>query len=286
VDKQTIEAAIRWGKNKLIQADKATYLVDAEWLLAEILGCNRLDLKIRQDVLLREIDRQTYQKYIDRRVAGEPTQYILGYHIFYGYKFYVNKHVLIPRFETEELVEKVSESIQKNQWRRAMDLCSGSGCIGSTLLKEWPALTCTFVDISAEALHVAKENIESLGVLDRSHLIQSDLFEKINQEKYELIVANPPYVATHMVETLDEEVMNAEPHLALDGGVDGLDFYKKICVEAKAYLIKGGQLFFEIGYDQGEAVVQLMIQNGYEVVEKYKDLHGCDRIVKGSFTGM
>lgn len=277
----TVKDAIEWGREVLVKADKETYIVDAEWLLADILKCGKLDLMVRQSEKLEDEVIKIYKSYLERRTKGEPVQYILEHHTFYGYNFYIDKNVLIPRFETEELAEKAIEIIRENRFSRVMDLCSGSGCIGITLLKELPLVTCTFVDVSANAMDIVKINSEKLKVADRSEFIQSDLFSNIKSDRYELIVSNPPYIVSNMIDTLDEEVMNAEPQLALDGGKDGLEFYKRICKEAKQYLVKGGYLVFEIGYDQRYSVTQLMEQNGYKDIHSYKDLYGCDRMLFG-----
>ena len=189
----------------------------------------------------------------------------------------MNEHVLIPRFDTEILVEEVMKELHDGF--SILDMCTGSGCILLSLLKYSNNCSGVGVDISENALAVAKENQKRLG-LDAS-FVQSDLFEQITG-KYDIIVSNPPYIRSDVIPTLMEEVRLHEPVLALDGTEDGLFFYRKIVKESTDYLNGGGWLFFEIGYDQGEAVKKLMEENGFKNVKVVKDYAGLDRVVLGN----
>ena len=203
-----------------------------------------------------------------------------------GYPFYVNEHVLIPRQDTEVLVEEALKLIKPGI--EILDMCTGSGCILLSILKmgkeryHLQNLTGTGVDVSSEALKVAGQNLKRLGV--EAIFLQSDLFAEIGSEKrYDMIVSNPPYIRTAVIEELQEEVRLHDPYIALDGKEDGLFFYRKIIAESRNHLKYGGSLLFEIGYDQGEAVSQMMKTNGYQDIFIKKDLAGLDRVVAGRY---
>lgn len=190
-----------------------------------------------------------------------------------GHEFFVNEHVLIPRQDTEILVEHTLDKVEDG--KKVLDMCTGSGCILLSILKRYQ-VRGTGADISSEALQVAERNRKHLA-LPRVEWLQSDLFEKI-EEKYDVIVSNPPYIQTGVIESLQEEVRLHDPYIALDGKEDGLYFYRRIIEDAKAYLEDGGWLLFEIGYDQAEPVTRLMEQTGYSEIHVKKDLSGLDRV--------
>lgn len=193
-----------------------------------------------------------------------------------GLSFYVNEHVLIPRQDTEILVEETAKFLRDGM--QFLDLCTGSGCILLSLLHLKHGVEGTGVDLSPEALKVAKKNRERLGA--KAALIQSDLFDKI-ESAFDVIVSNPPYIKRAEIETLMDEVRLHEPYMALDGHEDGLYFYRKIAEEAPKYLRAGGGLFLEIGCDQGACVAELLRQQGFADVKVVKDLAGLDRVVEG-----
>ena len=221
---------------------------------------------------------------IDRLKKHEPLQYIINKQEFMGFDFYVDENVLIPQPDTENLVEEVillSETLRKNYKTelRILDLCTGSGAIAISISKLIKNCLVYASDISKEALKIADENSSrnQANVL----FIESNLFEKIsNLYKFDIIVSNPPYIESDVIETLSEEVKK-EPILALDGGDDGLDFYRKIAKEAKGYLNTNGYLAFEIGYNQKEEVEKILLEVGYKNIYSRKDLGGNDRIVIG-----
>ncbi len=220
----------------------------------------------------------------------EPLQYIYGRWDFMGLSFAVRPGVLIPRSDTEMIVETVMGRLHDGM--RILDLCTGTGCILISLLKYSNGCEGVGVDISAEALALARENAEAILGADRDadipreiSLFQGDLYEALTETvtpiTYDIIVSNPPYIPAGVIETLEPEVRDHEPRLALDGGDDGLDIIHRIIDEAPAHLIKGGELFLEIGYDQGEAVSGLMRDAGFADVEVIQDYAGLDRVVRG-----
>ena len=228
-----------------------------------------------------------YQELVSRRKQRIPLQHLTGEQEFYGYPFYVNEHVLIPRQDTEVLVEEALK--RKREGMKVLDLCTGSGCILLSLLLELPQALGTGVDVSEGALCVAKENRKRLGLEQRAELIQSDLFSADYFRKnsgndhmeYDMLISNPPYIRTEDIEGLMEEVRFHDPVLALDGKENGLYFYEKITEQAGTYLKPGGWLMYEIGCDQGMDVSEIMKKNGFEQIEIKKDLAGLDRVVTG-----
>jgi len=199
-----------------------------------------------------------------------------------GLTFGVNEHVLIPRQDTEILVEEVMRDLHDGV--NILDMCTGSGCILLSLLHYSNDTTGVGVDLSEEALKVAQANAERLGKESRVRFVQSNLFEALD-EQFDIIVSNPPYIRTDVIEMLMPEVRDHDPRMALDGMADGLFFYRKIIDEAGNYLKRGGQLFFEIGHDQAQDVIALMREHGYKEIEVKKDYAGLDRVVYGTFLG-
>jgi len=281
MNRHKINEVLATVKSEFELVDKQDSEVDARWLLAELLGYSMTELFLMQEETLSDEMYVIFRSFIQRRLAGEPLQHILGYQNFYGYDFKVNHHVLIPRFETEELVEKAIFLIKGKKMKQVIDMCCGSGCIGITLLKECSDIKVYCADVSLEAIAIARENGLDLSVSDRLTFHESDLFLNIPQMHVDMIISNPPYICTDTIHSLNTEVKDQEPTLALDGGVDGLDFYRRIVVEGKSYLKEGGYLLFEIGHDQMDAVCSLMEENLYQNVKGYKDLSGNDRMVIG-----
>lgn len=223
---------------------------------------------------------ELYRSMIEKRRKRFPLQQILGCQEFMGLNFFVNKHVLIPRQDTETLVEQVLEE-QKDKDIRLLDVCTGSGCIAISLAVKGGYASVTATDISEEALKVAKRNAASLECDARMRFFQGDLFAALpeKEDKFDVITSNPPYIPTAVIRTLEPEVREHEPMLALDGTEDGLHYYRRIAVEAGRFLKKGGSIYLEIGHDQGEAVSALMREAGFSDVRVLKDLPGKDRVV-------
>ena len=222
-----------------------------------------------------EEDREDYRNLVIRRGEHVPAQYLTGEAWFYGRSFRVNPDVLIPRQDTEVLVEEALKRIIPGM--RILDLCTGSGCILLTILKE-ASVSGVGTDISPAALRMAELNRKRLKA--KAGWIESDLFEKVGG-RFDMILSNPPYIAAGVIPELDPEVRDHEPRQALDGGEDGLDFYRRIVREAPEYLKPGGWLCLEIGYDQGESLRSLLREVGFSSVEIIKDLAGLDRVAAG-----
>ncbi len=281
----------RIGKESLIKAGIAEAELDARLLLEYICNTNRNDLLVHGDREVSSEDETKYLKWIDKRAEHIPLQHITGVQEFMGLEFEVNKHVLIPRQDTEILVEEILRDLHDGT--RILDMCTGSGCILISLLNYSNDCEGIGVDISADALAVAKRNGTKLlaGKQDdtRYSFIESDLFSHFHimnengedVERFDIIVSNPPYIRSDVIPTLMEEVRLHEPVGALDGTEDGLYFYRKITEQSKAFLQNGGKLFYEIGYDQGEAVKNIMEAAGFLDVKIIKDFAGLDRVVYG-----
>lgn len=273
----TLQEALEYGKNYLKEKQIADSQLDAWYLLSYVLKENRSYFLMHQmDVLLVEKEEE-YKKYLMQRGEHIPLQHITREQEFMGLTFAVNEHVLIPRQDTEVLVEEVLKRLQPGM--SVLDLCTGSGCIIISLKHEKPEINAFASDISTHALKMAEQNAQSIGTTVR--FLQSDLFHEV-REKFDLIVSNPPYIKTDVVKELMVEVKEHEPMLALDGREDGLYFYKSIIKDAKYYLRPQGFLCFEIGYDQGKAVSTLMQEAGFQDIHVIKDLTGLDRVVIGN----
>ena len=257
--------------------------LDARLLLETVCGTDRNDLLVHGEQPVAPEAEEKYLNWIRQRAEHIPLQQLTGEQGFMGLTFNVNEHVLIPRQDTEILVEEVLKELHDGM--RVLDMCTGSGCILLSLLHYSNDCEGLGVDLSAEALEVAERNV--LKVLtpekaEHAHFLQSDLFEKV-EGKFEIIVSNPPYIASAEVEKLMPEVRDHEPRMALDGTEDGLYFYRRIIEEAGKHLVSSGMLFFEIGYDQGQAVSELMRTEGYCEVQVVQDYAGLDRVVFGTY---
>ncbi len=253
----------------------------AEVLLAHVLSVDRVRLYIDLDRPLTIEERAAYRALIERRSSGEPTQYLTGVKEFYNRRFQVDPRVLIPRPETELLVEAVLRSVAQDSPSRVLDLCTGSGCIAVTVAAERPSASVWATDISEGACEVARANAESLKVGSRVTVLLGDLFLPVPAAaRFDAIVSNPPYVRSDVVPTLSREVQK-EPRLALDGGPDGLSVVRRIAKEARGRLKPGGLLALEISEGQGNDVKALLTESGYEQVQIQADLARLDRLAFG-----
>ena len=271
------------GSRILNEAGIEESTLDARLLLEAVCGTDRNDLLVHGEQPVAPEAEEKYLNWIRQRAEHIPLQQLTGEQDFMGLTFSVNEHVLIPRQDTEILVEEVLKELHDGM--RILDMCTGSGCILLSLLHYSNDCEGLGVDLSAEALEVAGRNV--LKVLtpekaEHAHFLQSDLFEKV-EGKFEIIVSNPPYIASAEVDRLMPEVRDHEPRMALDGTEDGLEFYRRIIAEAGQYLVSSGMLFFEIGYDQGQAVSELMREHGYREVQVVQDYAGLDRVVYGTY---
>lgn len=266
------------GSKILREANVQEANLDARLLLEFVCGTDYGYLFAHGTSKVPEEQVSKYKKLIAKRASRYPLQYITGEQEFMGLTFRVNENVLIPRQDTEILVEKVWKTLKPGMF--ILDMCTGSGCILISLLHQLPSCTGMGVDISKEALEVAKENgrrilTEAPG---RVQWIHSDLFERV-RGNFDVIVSNPPYIPTAEVEELMPEVRIHEPHGALDGMTDGLYFYRKIAIGAQECLKTGGALFLEIGYQQAAEVATLLVENGFSQIELLQDYAGLDRVV-------
>lgn len=267
------------GWKRLLEAGIEEAALDARLLLEQICGTDRNTLLVHGDREVNEREQQAYEEAIARRSQRIPLQQITGSQEFMGLVFQVNEHVLVPRQDTEILVEEVLRELQDGM--RVLDLCTGSGCILISLLHYSNRCQGVGTDISPEALEVARKNGAALLGTDKEYTFgESDLFEQV-EGCYDIIVSNPPYIRHEEIDTLMPEVRDYEPRIALDGGEDGLDFYRRIAIESPAHLNGGGRLYLEIGCDQGDAVQELLLQRGFREVNVVQDYAGLDRVVYG-----
>ena len=284
---------VKEGEYQLSKAFCMDPKIDAQELYCYLTGLDKVSLFLKAE---EEVDPETEEKYMElirRRAERIPLQHITGVQEFMGYTFKVNPHVLIPRQDTETLVTEAAKTIQstpreklsffeKLKGRKAwdvLDLCCGSGAVGISLAKICSNVKVTATDISAEAVETAEANAEDLRVKVR--FLTGDMFEPVKGRKFDMIVSNPPYIRTNMISILQEEVKDHEPLNALDGGRDGLDFYRTIVEKAADFLKPEGFLLVEIGHDQGEDLRKMLKDSGkYSPAVVIKDLPGRDRVVK------
>ena len=267
---------------RLKAAGKEAYAFEAELLLEKAAGLNRTALFLRGEEVLSAEVLAVYEGYLSEREQGRPTQYILGEWEFMGLPFSVGEGVLIPRGDTEVLVETILEKQQAEKFKSILDIGTGSGCIPISLGHYGKFEKIMAVDISPKALGYATENAVKNNI--NIDFYESDLFTNLPAEwkgTLDAIVSNPPYIPKKDIEELMTEVKDFEPMNALDGGEDGLDFYRAIVEQAKEWLVDGGWLFFEIGYDQGEDLRKLLQEFGYTAIEIRQDLVGLDRVALG-----
>ena len=273
-----IEELLRYGKEKLEKQKIEDASIISRILVQYVLKIDRNKLIINKNDNVDINKENEYKEYIEKIINGKPIQYITNNQEFMRLNFYVDENVLIPQPDTEILVEEVIKSIDIKENIEILDMCTGSGCIGISLAKNIKNTKVTLVDISKEAIETAKKNAIQNEVENKITFIQSDMFENV-KGKFDIIVSNPPYIKTNIIQTLDKQVQN-EPHIALNGGEDGLDFYKILINEAHKYLKKDGKIFLEIGYDQKQEVESLAKQSKhYKKIETIKDLSQNDRVI-------
>ena len=289
------------GKQLLVEAgvEEEEAALEVRLLLQESFSLNTAGYLLRKQEPLWKFEEENTELLeklrgflvnFEKRRRRIPLAQILGRQSFYGLDFYVNENVLIPRADTECLVDLVLEDyaeLAKTEKGnslplRILDLCTGSGCIGIAVAKHLPYQELLLVDLSEKALAVAKKNAEKhLG--GNVRFLQSDLLTAVHEKRFSLLLSNPPYIVSKVIPGLEREVSEYEPKMALDGGEDGLLFYRRIAKEAKAVLLPGARLYLEIGYDQGESVKDIFQKEGYEAVEVFPDLAGNPRVVRGIF---
>ena len=280
----TVLESLELSSNFLEKKGIESARMNAELLLAHILECKRLDLYLRFNQPLNTKETSTYRDFITRRGNYEPYQYIVGDVDFYGLKFFVDKNVLIPRQETEILIETILEKYPKDEELKILDIGTGSGNIPISLAVNLPESKVISIDISAEAIKVAEQNREFHDLKSRVGFIKSDILTD-NLEKYnstfDIIVSNPPYVNKDEYETLQKEITEFEPDIAVTDFDDGFKFYKEISRKCIKLLKENGMLFLEVGLGQAEDVKNMMIKSGFKNVEIQKDLSEIERVVFG-----
>jgi len=279
----TIGRVLQWTKGHFADKGVRTPALDAELIVAHALGLNRVALYTRSDQPLVPDERERIKELIARRLAGEPVAYITGVKEFWGMQFRVNPHVLVPRPETEEIIEEARRMLQsrRNESLRFMDIGTGCGCLAAALCAEFKAASGLATDISQSAIEVARGNIEALGFSARVEFRVGDLFGALmeNDGTFDLIVSNPPYVPIGEIETLAPEV-KCETRIALEGGVDGLDIARKIIAEAARYLTPNGRLLMEIGSGQSDDISGIETGEGFVFSGFRPDLAGILRVAK------
>jgi release factor glutamine methyltransferase len=278
----TVRRVLTWTTGHFEKKGVDAPRLTAEILLAHVLSVGRVRLYVDLDRPLQKAELSAYRMLIERRGDGEPTQYLVGKREFYGRSFLVDERVLIPRPETELLVESVLQVVPKDAPARVLDVCAGSGCIGVTVASERPAASVWATELSPEAAEVARGNAEALGVGGRVTVLEGDLLAPVPAgARFDVVVSNPPYVASAEIRTLSPEVQH-EPRLALDGGEDGLALYRRLVVDARRVLKPGGLLALELGETQGPALKGLLEAAGYADVKIVKDLERRDRFAYGT----
>lgn len=278
-----ISEALAKGYNLLKEAQIESYIIDTQLLLSNLLKVDKLYLIMnRNEEISKEIGIQ-FENLLKKRKEKMPIAYILNNVEFMGLHYYVKEGVLIPRPDTEILVEECIEIIKNSNINEICDMCCGSGAIGLAIAKHLENTKVWLYDISDTALEVSNINQREFDLKSRTEILKSDLFEVPLKEnkKFDMIVSNPPYIEEHVIPTLMEDVKEYEPHLALSGGPDGLIFYRRICKEGKHLLNPNGYMCFEIGYNQEEEIKELLKENGFVDIYSLKDLGGNYRVVIG-----
>jgi release factor glutamine methyltransferase len=260
-----------------------SYLLDSQLLLGKVLNVDKVFIMTNRGFNLNHQEENEFSRLIQLRKSKMPIKYILGECEFMGMNLIIKPGVLIPRPDTEILVEEVIKHINEKAYTKVCDVCSGSGAIGISIAEFVKGAVITLYDISEEALAVSELNIERFDLSTRVSVEHSDLLQRAIEQnkKFQVVVSNPPYIREEVIPTLMEDVKNYEPYIALSGGKDGLDFYRRITKESLQVLEKGGLLAFEIGYDQREEVKAILLKSGFNSIECISDLSGNDRVIKG-----
>lgn len=273
----TIGEWLRHAKDALAESGCPDPQIDSRWIAEDTLGLSRSEMHFETERSLSPEEHERLEALLQRRVQGEPVQYLLNSACFMGLNFYVDSRVLIPRQDTETLVEAVIVALRPLEKPRMLDLCAGSGAIGLSVKTLAPDADVTLADCSRDALEVVRENARRLGV--DVEIRHGDLFRAVWHQKFDLIASNPPYIPTGDLPLLQREVQR-EPRLALDGGGDGLDFYRRIAADAQEHLNPGGSIYLEVGAGQADAVRALLTER-MECAEAgvINDLNGIPRVV-------
>ena len=288
---RTVQAALKDAVERLEYTGAWTPLLDAEVLLCEVLGLDRLYLYIQRGRNLTQEENEGFERFMEKRLQGIPLQYIIQRQEFMGLDLYVEEGVLIPRPDTEILVETVLNWVKeemdfksRQEPLKIVDLGTGSGAITVSLAKYIEKVHVYSVDLSEKALSIGRKNAEKHGVLEKITFLQGDLLQPLAEkglfDQVDILVSNPPYIPAKDIDDLQIEVAKFEPRMALDGGPDGLDFYRRIIEQGDQFLRHGGRMALEVGHDQGDAVKNMMVlKKSYANIQKHQDLAGIERVV-------
>ena len=278
----TVARVLRWAADDFRKRNPASPRLEAELLLADALGTDRIRLVIESERGLTDAELSRYRELIRRRRSGEPVAYILGRREFYGLGFAVDKRGLVPRPDTETLVEVALERTRsRSMFGRALDLCTGTGCVAIAFAKARPTWRVMASDVSTEAAELAWENARRLGVAFTVGVLAGHLFDAVGEQRFELVVANPPYIPSGDIAALEPDIRDFEPRLALDGGADGLDIVRGIVDGGRSRLEPGGVLALEIQHDQAVRTRELFEANGFTDIAVRRDYGGRERVVSG-----
>lgn len=278
-DVWTISSLLNWTVNYFKSKNIQSARLDAEVLLSHVLRQERIYLYVHFDEPMEQNELSKFREYVKKRAQHVPIAYIIGEREFMGLPFKVTKDTLIPRPDTEILVENVLNNVDKDKEIEIVDIGTGSGAIILSLLVNLPKAQGKTVDISSKAIEVAKENAVNLQVDDRCEFFVGDLFAPLNGNKFDLIVSNPPYIPQKDIATLEDDVKEYEPVSALTDGGDGLSYYRRLLSEGKAYIKENGFIALEIGIYQSNDVKQIAMDNGWKNIKIIKDYAGIDRVV-------
>jgi release factor glutamine methyltransferase len=285
-DEWTVRRIIEWTTAHLKKHGSDTPRLDTEILLAQARGCRRIELYTRFDDVLSEKERTTMRDLVRRRAQSEPVAYLVGHREFFGLDFRVTPAVLIPRPDTETLVVELLDVAKSLPAPRILDVGTGSGCIAIAAAVNQAAAQVTATDSSEAALSIARENAESHHVLERVRFLSGDLFGSVGSDRFDIVASNPPYIADHEKETLQNDVRKYEPHSALFAGPTGLELIFRLIDEAPSHLVPGGTLMIEISPEQASTVVERMESKGcYSGIRVIKDLPGQARVVRANLQG-
>jgi release factor glutamine methyltransferase len=278
----SVRRVLAWAAEDLKRRGNDTARLDAELLLSRALGLDRIGLIMQSERPLQTAELDRFRELFKRRRAGEPVAYLLGEREFYGLLLRVDARALIPRPDTERLVEVALERSRGRSMRgTTLDLCTGSGCVAIAFARARPTWSVTASDISADALAVARHNAHRTGAIYNLELLEGSLFAPVTGRRFDLVTANPPYIPSGELQSLPVDVRDFEPALALDGGPDGLDLVREISAQAGQHLTPGGLLALEIGADQGKDASAILERHGFRAVEVALDLGGRARVVSG-----
>ncbi len=269
---------LREGENILKKNNIKNPYLDSELILSRVVDKKREDILLNINNKLKNIDIAKFKNYLLRRLQNEPIAYILGYKYFWKYKFLTNKSVLIPRPDTELIIEETLKNLPKNKSKKILDVGTGSGCIIISLMRERPKCKATAIDISLKAINVAKNNAKLHQLENKINFLNIDI-DKYNSNYYDLVISNPPYINSIELNRLDDDIKFHEPKIALSGGSDGFRYIKKVIFKSKTLLKINGKLIIEIGHTQKSQTKKILYENGFYINKISKDLSGNERCI-------